>query len=1377
MKTTPLPLILLLSLLLLAPTAKAEGEVNNTNWQDENVLANVSVGTDGTSTDVQVTLPNTNDATRTDTLYTVKTALGLAWIANITNNKDSVYQANDPGYKKLYPHQKGFKNCTVKLGNNDIDLTDHYWTPIGNDIYPFYGTFDGNYKVVKKLKIEIKIENETLYNMSIYAGLFGYLQGDVHDLGIQVAEAGIKVKDQYVYAGALAGHNEGAIQNCFAIGNNSATIDAKADPGYLGGLIGRNNGSITNCYATLNVKGTVANSYTLAYAGGLVGHNQGNISHVYATGKIDATGQGYPYMGGVVGTTTGGTLSHALAVNKDNITSANGGSLGRVCGNVYISDALCDTTTCYASTKIRMNGKVTGVGGSSIGKYFDGINADTDTDLDELFPTEGADAVWEYPTSNGTPDNLPILKGFTSDLQGTTAKTDVFDSPLDLSTLTANSGTSPTPTNETQTYTADSLIFSNTEGWIHKHGTDDTNKAAFSGRVKGKGTNVELAIKTDTAAVLSFLDKTELTGPSVSSASAIKICESQTEGKATYVTLRSEGVVTVKAGGSSKPYAYSQESGECHVDPKNRFLFYGVINKSNGYLYSLIYWVWGSAPTADITVNWDGGGVTIPYDNSKSYKTFFTNPGGNNITVRVGKDFQKGEPASSTDPVSTFNFSETRVITTYYNMQSAGAKGTADNPYVIDLATLSTSATADGYTYTDADNRKIVTLNYTGSNDSVYYSIENKAANDAHILLTSADGLTKALCLKARSGSFVDSLQVPASADWTLKGDTLKASYVEVSGGLKLDGPVTVENTVMTGNNNYVLKVLAGGSVTVNDVLKAYGAGTSSIAIDIENEGILTIGGEGKVYTYRWIYADNSNKLSINKGGILRCAGHITGNEFSFPVIQWDFTNKPKTELVAEHGNEEIRFTREMFGQYLDETSSFTANVTADAKYTLYQVTEGENVKLIGATDKKSDITDEGGEIVDAFSTTAGPKTSYLMVGKPIPQIVDEKSITFTTSGEYTDSNGTTHEFNGILEKTTVPLLKIETTVFEMAIKNVNVDSLVIKKGATLYLNGENKLDSIAVAENGSLILYGTSSTEGLTCSKGVVNRGMFQDLSGLIRSVTIPLANDKVVDFSLDTPSDVEVARGGQTELKPSGKIPDEATYAWSEWKDNNWVELNGGQDYQKSSYTLGAGKYRCYVKVTLSNASLKATAPTVTTLLTSFFTVTEKSTPPTPPVVIPTYYTVTLPAVEGATFSRATGETIVEEGTNFAFSIALDADYDQSVPVVTTSRGETIEPRAGDGRYVVRDIQEDVVITVTGIRRNDDPTANAAVTPDAVRLWTASGQLHISMPASADLRIYAFDGTLLRSLRLPAGETVMEAPSGPCIVVVGDRRFKVAR
>ncbi len=1372
MKTTPLPLILLLSLLLLAPTVKAEGQ-DKTNWQDENVLANVSVGTDGTPTDVLVTLPDASNTNRTDTLYTVKTALGLAWIANITNNKDSVYQADGKGYLPLYPHQKGFKNCTVEL-NTDIDLDTHYWTPIGKtSSTPFNGTFDGNYKVVKKLKIDIEDTNIASY---IYAGLFGYLQGDVHDLGIQVDEAGIKGKSQFVYAGALAGYNKGVIQNCFAIGESNAVIDAESTSSEsLGGLIGDNSGgSITNCYATLNIKGTVPNNYTFAYAGGLVGYNEGNISHVYATGKVETTGQGTSNMGGVAGYISNCTLSHALAANPEGITATNintNNFLGRVCGKVFTSDAHCDTATCYASTKIRMNGKVTGVGENSSAKYFDGTDADTDTDLGKLFPT-GDGAVWEYSTSNGTPGNLPILKGFTSNLQGTTAKTDVFDSPLDLSTLTANSGT--TPTNETPTYIADSLIFSNTEGWKHKQGADG-QKAAFSGRVKGTNTSaVELAIKTDTAAVLSFLDKTELTGPSINNASAIRICNSQTEGKATYVTLRSEGVVTVKAGGSNQEqYALNQEAGACHVDPKNRFLFYGAIGKNESNLYDIITWTWASeSPKSDITVNWDGGSVTIPCDSNNPYKKFTTNPGGNNITVRVGKDYQKGSLGTSYTFYSTFTFSnpETRVSTPYYNMTSAGDKGTADNPYVIDLAALSTTETADGYTYTDTDNRKIVTLNYTGSNDSVYYSIENKAANDAHILLTSADGLTKPLCLKARSGSFVDSLQVPASANWTLlKGDTLKASYVEVGGGLKLDGPVTVENTE-NETYNYALKVLGNGSVTASDVLKVYGAGYG--AIDIEDQGTFTIGEKGEVYVYGWI---NSNKLSINEGGILRCAGFISRYELSVPVITWSFTNAPETELVAKQGSEEIRFTRKMFGKYFDEAATFSANVTEDAEYKLYQVTGGGEDKLIGAT--------SGGDIVDVFSTTASLNTSYQMVGKPIPKIVDEKSITITEDGEYTDSQGTAHKFHDILNGVKAPLLKIEMQNPDLgvmiAIKEVYADSLVVKQStSTLFLNGENKLDSIAVAENGTLILNGTNSTKGLTCSKGVVNRGTFQDLSGLIRSVTIPLDNGDVV-FSLDTPADVEVARGGQTELKPSGKIPDGAavSYYWYEWKDNDWYELNDGQDNTNSSYTLGAGKYRCMVTVTLSNVTLKSTSTTVTTTLTSYFTVTEKSTPPAPPVVIPTYYTVTLPAVEGATFSRATGETTVEEGTNFTFSITLDADYDQSVPVVTTSRGETIEPRAGDGRYVVRDIREDVVITVTGIRRNDDPTANTAVTPDAVRLWTASGQLHISTPVAADLRIYAFDGSLLRSLRLPAGDTVMEAPGGPCIVVVGEQRFKVAR
>ncbi|MCD7848264.1 MAG: hypothetical protein LUH63_00105 [Parabacteroides sp.] len=730
MKTTPLPL-LLLYLLLLSPSAKAEGsgpnEGNKTNWQEQ--LASVSVGTDATSTDVQVTI------TDNDTLYAVKTNLGLAWVANITNNNDSVYKEGGAGYQPLYPHQKGFMNCTVKL-NADIDLDAHYWMPIGKSSSSFYGTFDGNHKVIKGLKIDIEDTNTT----NIYVGLFGYLRGDVRDLGIQVAAAGIKVKSKIVYAGALAGYNYGGfIQNCFAIGESDAAIDVESTSSEkLGGLIGENSGgSITNCYATLDVKGTL-NGYT-ASIGGLVGYSQGIISHVYATGKIQATGQAYSQMGGVAGYIVQNTLSHALAANQEGITAANTTTsdfLGRVCGKVNstFNDTHCDTATCYASTKIRMNNKVTGVGEDTNGKYFDGINADTDTDLSKLFPTEGADAVWEYScTSNGNnTDNLPILKGFTSNLQGTTAKTDVFDSPLDLSTLTANSGTSPTSTNETQTFVADSLIFSNTEGWMHRQGTAE-QRTAFSGRVKGTGTAVQLAIKTDTAAVLSFANGTVLTGPTTDYKSAINIAASQTEGKKTDVTLCSEGTVTVKSGGNTQA-VFSQGTSTCHVDPKNRFLFYGIISRSGGNFYGMIGWEWEVPPTADVTVNWDGGSVTIPCDNDNSYKAVATNPDGDNITVRVGKDFQKGqlEGMSTYDYVSTFTFNDQgpRAYAVYNNMTSAADKGTADNPYVIDLATMSTSATAadSGYTYSEANNRKIVTLGCADGMTEAYYSIENKAA-------------------------------------------------------------------------------------------------------------------------------------------------------------------------------------------------------------------------------------------------------------------------------------------------------------------------------------------------------------------------------------------------------------------------------------------------------------------------------------------------------------------------------------------------------------------------------------------------------------------------------------------------------------------------
>lgn len=102
--------------------------------------------------------------------------------------------------------------------------------------------------------------------------------------------------------------------------------------------------------------------------------------------------------------------------------------------------------------------------------------------------------------------------------------------------------------------------------------------------------------------------------------------------------------------------------------------------------------------------------------------------------------------------------------------------------------------------------------------------------------------------------------------------------------------------------------------------------------------------------------------------------------------------------------------------------------------------------------------------------------------------------------------------------------------------------------------------------------------------------------------------------------------------------------------------------------------------------------------------FKATFKSTY-VPPV--PTYYTVTLPEVEGVTTNPKAGTRTVEEGYSFSFALTLHEGYESSQPVVKAN-GIVVEPRESDGKYIIRNIEEDTEITIEGIIK-DDPTGNA--------------------------------------------------------------------
>ena len=92
------------------------------------------------------------------------------------------------------------------------------------------------------------------------------------------------------------------------------------------------------------------------------------------------------------------------------------------------------------------------------------------------------------------------------------------------------------------------------------------------------------------------------------------------------------------------------------------------------------------------------------------------------------------------------------------------------------------------------------------------------------------------------------------------------------------------------------------------------------------------------------------------------------------------------------------------------------------------------------------------------------------------------------------------------------------------------------------------------------------------------------------------------------------------------------------------------------------------------------------------------------------------------------------------------------------------TITATAADGSGVKATSIIDVLI----------PQANMELS--GLKVYATAGQLHLSLPASDDVQIYAVSGTLVRSFAAPAGDTSVALPSGIYIVRVGSVTEKVA-
>lgn len=263
--------------------------------------------------------------------------------------------------------------------DNDIDLSDIDWTPIGTESRPYTGTFDGNNKTIRGLEINQSGTDNV--------GLIGYLGSEGKVQNVVLANISVSGAN---YVGGIAGQNYGTVENCSV--NGTVTGRGFTD---TGGIVGTNYGTISGCSAegtvtgSVNVGGIAGGSYLgviidgchstaavsgISSVGGVVG-NLGNNSFLmacYSTGNVTATiTYGYAHVGGVVGINGQGTVTACYHATGE-ITSLGEGRIGGIVGENYIGTV----AACYWENNLSSGT------GSNNGR-------------DDTHKVEGTDVTWQ----------------------------------------------------------------------------------------------------------------------------------------------------------------------------------------------------------------------------------------------------------------------------------------------------------------------------------------------------------------------------------------------------------------------------------------------------------------------------------------------------------------------------------------------------------------------------------------------------------------------------------------------------------------------------------------------------------------------------------------------------------------------------------------------------------------------------------------------------------------------------------------------------------------------------------------------------------------------------------------------------------------------
>lgn len=198
---------------------------------------------------------------------------------------------------------------------NDIDVSDVEWTPIGTIANRFEGVLIGNGHSIVGLSFTSKDTKG--------AGFFGVVgeSGIISDLTFKDANIS---GGSTGYIGAVAGINYGTVFDVTVSGNVGVSNTGEN----IGGFFGRNYGSIYNCTNKATIKGGTN-------VGGIAGNFEFNNPNMIFSNCInEGVVSGNTRVGGLIGYIRVARMVYVDKLTNNGVITASGQYVGGICGYV-----------------------------------------------------------------------------------------------------------------------------------------------------------------------------------------------------------------------------------------------------------------------------------------------------------------------------------------------------------------------------------------------------------------------------------------------------------------------------------------------------------------------------------------------------------------------------------------------------------------------------------------------------------------------------------------------------------------------------------------------------------------------------------------------------------------------------------------------------------------------------------------------------------------------------------------------------------------------------------------------------------------------------------------------------------------------------------